>query len=162
MVPVEDQTMTDPDDEADSQDMAEIFDETHTTGDTGDIAHPDIAPDEYDVTRAEDDGDEDQPEALDDFDPDAVDEAELELMLEEDDGVDGNGRETPDPSDAVSAEDPSPEDFEFEAPATDGDGDGDRDAGLTRSRKAAEARLDADLEASFPASDPPSISPGST
>jgi hypothetical protein len=80
--------MPDLEQDADSQDLAEVFDETNTTEDGVDIAHPDMAPNVYDVTTAEDDPDEDQPTDLDDFDPDDIDEADLEAMLEEDDGVD--------------------------------------------------------------------------
>jgi len=66
--------MADVDDDADSQDLAEVFDETNITQDGYDIADPDMAPDLYDVTSAEDDDDEDEPEDPDDFDPDEIDE----------------------------------------------------------------------------------------
>ena len=78
--------MADIDDDTDSQDLAEVFDETNTTTDGFDIADPDMAPDVYDVTStADDDLDEEDP---DDFDPDDMDEDERERMLEEDDGID--------------------------------------------------------------------------
>jgi hypothetical protein len=142
-------TMADPHEDADSQDMAEIFDETNTTLDGVDIAHPDVARDVYDVTSVEDDADEDQPVDLDDFDPDQVDEVELEMMLEEDDGVDAPRMLELDEADLVSLDDPSPADYQ----------------GVTTSpsaRRIQEDRRDADLDASFPASDPPSASPGAT
>jgi hypothetical protein len=144
--------MTDPDETADSQDMAEIFDETNSSDDGADIAHPDIAPDEYDVTQAEDDADEDQPSDVDDFDPDDVDEADLEIMLEADDGVDQTRHLRPDAADAVSGDDLAPAAFEGPSPKPK----------ETTDRSAREARLDADLESSFPASDPISPSPGAT
>jgi hypothetical protein len=142
--------MIDADETDDSQDMAEIFDETNTTRDGVDIAHPDIAPDEYDVTRAEDDADEDQPTDVDDFDPDDVDEAALESMLEEDDGIDQTAHLRPDAADDVSLDEPTPADFQGAASAR------------AAARSAREARLDANLEATFPASDPFSIDRGPT
>jgi hypothetical protein len=133
--------MPDLDDESDSQDMAEIFDETHITEDGGDIAHPDMERDVYDVTTAEDDGDPDQPTDTDDFDPDEVDETELELMLEEDDGVDESRALARDDADLVADDGASTPDHEGANPSS-----------AARARQ--ESRLDADLEATFPASDP--------
>ena len=106
--------MPDLEQDADSQDLAEIFDETNTTEDGGDIAHPDLALDVYDVTTAEDDADEDQPVDPDDFDPDDIEEGEREAMLEEDDGIDDddpNGAAA-DPADGVIDGDGSPADFQ--------------------------------------------------
>jgi hypothetical protein len=128
--------MADVDDDADSQDLAEVFDETNTTADGFDIADPDMAPDVYDVTSVQDDDDEDEPEDPDDFDPDALDEAEREKMLEEDDGVDEPRVLPPDEADLVPADDETPEDVVAEA--------GDL----------LDGKLDAALEATFPASDP--------
>jgi hypothetical protein len=63
------------DNEADGQDLAEVFDEENITEDGRDIATSDLQRDVYDVTS--DDGDATQAlEADDDFDPDQADEAE--------------------------------------------------------------------------------------
>lgn len=137
--------MADVDDDSDSQDLAEVFDETNTTDDGFDIADPDMAPDVYDVTAAEDDDDEDQPEDPDDFDPDQLDEAEREKMLEEDDGVDSPRVLPPDEADLV----PTSED------AAEGEGAADeRQSAGTPDAGSLEERLDEALEATFPASDP--------
>jgi hypothetical protein len=98
--------------DADSQDLAEVFDETNITRDGDDIAHPDMAPGLFDVTSAEDDADEDEAEDVDDFDPDTVDEAELEAMFEEDDGVDEVEDIDAGDMDRVSSDDPSPADYQ--------------------------------------------------
>ena len=123
--------MPDVDDDTDGQDLAEVFDETNTTADGFDIADPDMAPDVYDVTSAEDDDDEGEPEDPDDFDPDELNEDERERMLEEDDGIDEPRVLARDEADLVAAEGGAPEDA------------GD-----------AEGRLDDALDATFPASDP--------
>jgi hypothetical protein len=109
--------MADLEDDADSQDLAEVFDETNITRDGVDIAHPDMAPDVYDVTVADDDADEDEfggedPGGGDDFDPDDLDEAELEAMLEEDDGIDEAADAADGGADRVSSDDPSPADYQ--------------------------------------------------
>ena len=104
--------MPDLEQDADSQDMAEIFDETHTTEDGGDIAHPDMAPDVFDVTVADDDGDDEQPVDPDDFDPDRLDESERELMFEEDDGIDSDRETTRGRTDVVAGDDDSPADYQ--------------------------------------------------
>lgn len=107
--------MPDLEQEADSQDMAEIFDETKTSEDGEDIATPDVARDVYDVVTAQDDSDEDQPEDPEDFNPDEIEEGEREAMLEEDDGVDDDGERdasSGDPSDVVIEGDGSPADFQ--------------------------------------------------
>jgi hypothetical protein len=137
--------MADVDDDADSQDLAEVFDETNITEDGFDIADPDMARDVYDVTTAEDDDDEDQPEDPDDFDPDQLDEAEREQMLEEDDGVDATRVLPPDEADLVPAGGDAPEDDVIR--------DESELAG-TPDKKILDERLDEALEATFPASDP--------
>jgi hypothetical protein len=137
--------MADVDDDADSQDLAEVFDETNTTEDGFDIADPDMAPDVYDVTTAEDDDDEDEPEDPDDFDPDQLDEAEREQMLEEDDGVDSPRVLPPDEADLVPAGGDTPED---NAIRDEGESAG------TPDKEVLDERLDEALEATFPASDP--------
>jgi hypothetical protein len=131
--------MPDIDDDADSQDLAEVFDETNTTEDGFDIADPDMAPDVYDVTSAADDDDEDDGEDAGDFDPDDLDEAEREQMLEEDDGVDAARVLARDEADLVADSGGSPEDLD------------DEDL---------EQRLDDALEGTFPASDPFAIARG--
>ena len=111
----EETAMPDLEQDADSQDLAEVFDETNTTEDGGDIAHPDVALDVYDVTAADDDSDEDQPSDPGDFDPDTLDESDREAMLEEDDGVDDDSDDDAspgDPADAVLDGDGSPADFQ--------------------------------------------------
>jgi hypothetical protein len=126
--------MPDFDDDADSQDLAEVFDETNITADGFDIADPDMAPDVYDVTSTDDDDDDDD-EDPDDFDPDEVDEAEREAMLEEDDGVDEPRVLPPDEADLVPADEATPEDAAAQVDDID-------------------EKLDKALEATFPASDP--------
>ncbi len=104
--------MADLEQDADSQDLAEVFDETNTTRDGVDIAHPDMAPDVYDVVTADDDADGDDLGDDDDFDPDNVDEADLEALLEEDDGIDEAVDGDTGDSDRVSSDDPSPADYQ--------------------------------------------------
>jgi hypothetical protein len=127
--------MADVDDEADDQDLAEVFDETNTTKDGYDIADPDMAPDVYDVTATDEDTDEDQDGDPDDFDPDEVDEDERERMLEEDDGVDEPRVSPRDEADLVPADEDTPEE-------------------TAEKLDDLEERLDGALEATFPASDP--------
>src|SRR5579872_1663110 len=101
--------------DSDSQDLAETFDETNITADGGDIADPDMAPDVFDVTQAEDDAVDEMLEGApdaDSFDPDTVDEAELELMLESDDGVDEPNPPTFDNEEVVATDDRSSADYE--------------------------------------------------
>jgi hypothetical protein len=119
--------------DADDQDQAETFDETHITEDGEDIAHLDMARNVYDVTSVDGDADDDDFEAedADDFDPDELDEAEREALLEEDDGIDDDERaKSHDESDLV---------------LDDEDEDASRDEAL---------------EATFPASDPAPSNPG--
>ncbi|MBV8594112.1 MAG: primosomal protein [Caulobacteraceae bacterium] len=126
--------------DADEQDLAEVFDETNLTRDGEDIAHPDVAADVFDVTRAADDTNDDAySEDAEDFDPDLVDDAELEEMLEMDDGIDGPRAATADPGDLVLSSAPGPDEEDAD--------EEDRD-------------LDEDLEDTFPASDPTPTNPG--
>jgi hypothetical protein len=106
--------MPDLEQDADSQDMAEVYDEENTTEDGGDIAEPDLALDVYDVVTAADDSDDDQPRDPEDFDPDDIDEAEREAMLEEDDGIDDDDGDeaTAGSADLVIDGDGSPADFQ--------------------------------------------------
>ena len=68
--------------DADGQDLAEVFDETNITPDGEDIATPDQQRDVFDATTALDDADEDDTRAAeDDFDPDEVDESELDEIM---------------------------------------------------------------------------------
>ncbi len=133
--------------DADSQDLAETFDETHITPDGDDIAHPDIEPDVFDVTSADDDSDEDDLGGDDDgdFDPDEADDTELDAMLERDDGVDEAHPSGPDIEDRVASEGSSPADLQ---------------GGERLPHPATERHLDKSLEDTFPASDPVSASPG--
>ena len=154
-----------PDEEADDQDRAETYDETHLTEDGDDIARPDMMRNVYDVTVAEDDagdddfGDDFEDEDADDFDPDALSESERESLLEEDDGIDDDeGPVTRDSGDLVSIDDDRPSDFEGEAQST-GPDDEDLDPGGADARR--DSRRDAGLEETFPASDPLPSNPGS-
>jgi hypothetical protein len=151
----------DPNEGADAQDMAEIFDETNITRDGEDIAHPDMARDVYDVTRAAGDADEDEAD-VDDFDPDAMDEAELEAMTEADDGIDEARSFAADDADRVASDDIRAADLE-----ADDLSDEDIEAlGYDDARKPpdhdphVEKQLDDGLKETFPASDPVSINPG--
>jgi hypothetical protein len=133
---------TDLEQDADDQDQAETFDETHITEDGEDIAHLDMARNVFDVTSAEGDGGDDDlaDEDADDFDPDALDESELESLLEEDDGID-------DENDAVRDHDQG--DLVADEAAIDAD------------EGPASARRDKELKETFPASDPLPANPGS-
>ncbi len=148
--------------EGDEQDQAEVFDETNITRDGEDIADPDMARDVYDVTSAQGDEGEDGEDDTEDFDPDKADEAELEFMLESDDGVDEPRAPVWDNAEVVSDEDQTTAEFEAED-LTDAQV---KDLGYEVAHKpsaavrAREERLDEGLEETFPASDPVSISPG--
>ncbi len=109
-------------DGADAQDQAEVFDETNITRDGDDIAHPDLARDVLDVTsELEDSRSSDDDDAA--FDPDLADEAEMESLLDADDGVDDEGAAPfHDEGDLVSDEDVRTADFDAE-----GDGEGDQE-----------------------------------
>jgi len=129
---------------ADGQDLAEVFDETNITEDGEDIATSDMQRDVFDVTAAEDDGDEDDARALDDdFDPDALDEAEYEEIVQAEEDLDEPRSFRGDDADRVSDEDGGPEDFESESRD-------DEEAAVDR-------QLDDALRGTFPASDPVSI-----
>ena len=153
----------DPTVDADDQDQAEIFDETNITRDGEDIAHPDMERDVYDVTSATDDSlpEEAGLEDEDDFDPDEADEAELEFMLEADDGVDEPRSFARDQTDVVARGD-TPRHFESrEVSDEDLRRMGyEKRAEPSPGRRAREARLDEGIEETFPASDPVSINPG--
>ncbi len=143
--------------DADDQDQAETFDETHITEDGEDIARPDMMRNVFDVTAAEGDADDDDlaDEDPDDFDPDDLDEAELESLLEEDDGIDDDdGPVTRDQGDLVAQDDASAADFEG---GDEEDAEDDEEAG----QSATDARRDLELSETFPASDSPPINPGS-
>jgi hypothetical protein len=146
---------------ADSQDLAEVFDETNITEDGEDIAHPDMERDVYDVTTAEDDSDDDEfgDEDDDDFDPDEADDAELDTMMEEDDGIDSPRSLRPDEADLVTAAGERPADFEG---GGDGVPDDDEAHRIPASPPTAHEQheLDEGLKETFPASDPVSINPG--
>ena len=151
---------------ADAQDMAEVYDETNITEDGENIAHPDMERDVYDVVTAGDDAEDDAfaDSDDDDFDPDQADDAELDTMMEADDGIDSPRALARDEADVVTATEESPADFQRE---TDGEEDdvsyyGD-DAERTPSAPPTareQKELDHGLEETFPASDPVSISPG--
>jgi hypothetical protein len=130
--------------DADSQDLAEVFDEENITPDGRDIAVSDLQRDVYDVVSA----DEDAREALapeDDFDPDAADEAELEEIVLADEDLDEPRSFGRDAADLVATDDAQPADYEAGSFA-----DAESDA--------LEARLDEALGETFPASDPVAVS----
>ena len=132
--------MSDERDGGDEQDLAEVFDETNITEDGDDIAHPDMAPNVFDVTRDDEDADEDE---------------------ERDDGVDDDEPVGPDDEDRVTTEDDSPADYQSRALyGRDSAGGAYRHGRLNGHDRRAERRLDDALEDTFPASDPVSISPG--
>jgi len=152
--------MSDERDGGDEQDLAEVFDETNITEDGDDIAHPDMAPNVFDVTRDDEDADEDE-ERDEDFDPDQASDEELDVMLERDDGVDDDEPVGPDDEDRVTTEDDSPADYQSRALyGRDSAGGAYRHGRLNGHDRRAERRLDDALEDTFPASDPVSISPG--
>ena len=153
--------------DADDQDVAEIFDEDNITEDGGDIATSDMQRDVFDVTSADGDADDDEfaDEDDDDFDPDQADDAELDAMLEEDDGIDGSGSGARDPADLVMETDDTPAGFEGGSEGGDDEdesfyGDDAAPAGGTGTSPAKERELDHGIEETFPASDPVSITPG--
>ncbi|MHB8529046.1 MAG: hypothetical protein ACYC8V_05985 [Caulobacteraceae bacterium] len=158
----------DVNEDADSQDLAEVFDETNITSDGRDIAHPDMAPDVFDVTMAA--GDDDDDEAVDDgdFEPDEADETEIDRMLARDDGIDEPNPPTIDDEALVASDDDSSADFESTVLSDDQTAElGYRDRpGRAPSQpspprqRLVDDRLDEGLEETFPASDPVSINPG--
>ncbi|MGH6955316.1 MAG: primosomal protein [Caulobacteraceae bacterium] len=150
--------MPDPDD-IEGQDQAEVFDEENITPDGRDIATSDMQRDVYDMTSVDEDADESLgPE--EDFDPDRADEAELEEVVFADEDLDEPRSFARDDADLVAGDDTSPADFESDALADDdiealGYGDEGAETDAERLR---EQRLDEDLEGTFPASDPFSMS----
>jgi len=110
------------------QDQAEVFDEENITPDGRDIATADMQRDLPDVTATVDDAD--LGEALDeepDFDPDAMDEAKYEAVVQGEEDLDGPERATRDQADLVAEDDASPAAFEGESFIADGSDDGDPD-----------------------------------
>ncbi len=99
---------------ADGQDLAEVFDETNITEDGADIATSDMQRDLLDVTAAEDDADADDVMAADaeDFDPDALDEAEYEEIVQREEDLDEPRSFAADDAARVLGEGESPSDLE--------------------------------------------------
>jgi hypothetical protein len=137
----------------DGQDLAEVFDEENITEDGRDIATSDMQADVYDVVSS----DEDATDALapqDDFDPDTADEAELEEIVMAEEDLAEPRSFARGGSALVADDDVQPADFEAgEAEAAETADAEDRAADRTD----LERRLDRALEATFPASDPVSI-----
>jgi hypothetical protein len=150
-------------DDLEGQDVAETFDETNITPDGGDIATSDMQPDVYDATTTVEDGDLDDALAPeDDFDPDAMDEAQYEEVVMAEEDLDEPRSFRGDDADRVGDDDPQPQDLEPEALsdedlATLGYDDARRPPDHDPE---VEERLDEGLEETFPASDPVSINPG--
>ncbi|MGH6985719.1 MAG: hypothetical protein ACRED9_02615 [Caulobacteraceae bacterium] len=139
------------------QDLAEVFDETMTTRDGRDIAHPDMAQGVFDATARAEDAEES--ESDDDAESASEDETELDVMLGRDDGVDEEAAPSIDPEDLVSTQDDSPADFESaRLPEADEAPSSQRPSQDAKIRR--EDRLDEGLKETFPASDPVSINPG--
>jgi hypothetical protein len=162
--------MPDPDDfpdEAEGQDLAEVFDEENITPDGRDIATSDMQRDLFDVTSVEEDADA-ALEPQDDFDPDAMGEAEWEAVVMADEDLDRPREVTRDAADLVPDEvgDEEAETVSMEAETASLEGgdlsDDDLEA-LDYARQDAasdtDSRLDEALEETFPASDPVSINP---
>ena len=103
-----------PDAPQDEQDLAEIFDETHTTPDGGRIAQPDQDPPVFDATRAEGDADDLIAEDDADFDTDAATEEDVDMLLQPDERSGEPRSFAPQGHDAdyVTTEQASPADFE--------------------------------------------------
>jgi hypothetical protein len=147
------------DDEAEGQDLAEVFDEENITPDGRDIATSDMEPDVFDVTRVAEDADA----ALapqDDFDPDTLDEAEWEEIVLADE--DPDGRRTRRRDLAALVLDEGDEEAETAPMEPEDLSDADIEAlGYAREEAPPEVdldqRLDDALDATFPASDPFSI-----
>ena len=131
--------------EADPQDLAEVFDETNLTKDGEEIANFDDLPDVYDATQAL--GDERDDDALDagEVDPDALDDEDLEDDPDDDDEL-RDDLET-EPEDALPSDDDN-DDVADEAP-TDGAPD--------HVQRHQDDLLDEGVEETFPASDPVSV-----
>lgn len=153
--------MPDQFDDADGQDLAEVFDEENITPDGRDIATSDMQPDVFDATSVEEDANE-ALEPQDDFDPDSADEAELEEVVMAEEDLDRPRTFARDRADLVAEEDLRPADLESERLS-------DEDlaalgyavaAGGKRSGAQLDEALDEALEETFPASDPVAINPG--
>lgn len=153
----------DPDD----QDQAETFDEDNITEGT-EMPTSDMRRDVLDVTSAVGDEDDFSAEDDDDFDPDAVDEEELEMLLEQDDGVDEARTLSRNDEDLVmNGIEDTPADFEGPVDdVVDDYADDDDDGNESEARQEGdpaqpgERALDEGVEETFPASDPVSVSPG--
>ena len=98
------------DSETEGQDVAETFDEENITPDGRDIATSDMQLDVFDVTSVEEDADE-ALEPADDFDPDAMDEAEFEEVVQVDEDRDAPRAFVGDDADRVSDAHDQPEDL---------------------------------------------------
>ena len=145
----------------DDQDLAEIFDETNLTEDGVDIAHPDMAPNLFDVTSEDEDSDEDSDNG-EDFDPDSASDDELDRMLERDDGIGDDEPVGPNDADRVTTEDEESADYESTTLADEDLTELSYAPHQTRdsARPKVDRRLDVGLEDTFPASDPLAVNPG--
>jgi hypothetical protein len=110
--------MPDIPDEPDGQDLAEIFDETNITPDGEDIATSDLQPNLFDATSADEDAD-DGLAPDDDFDPDALDEAEYEEVVLAEEDLDEPRSFARSDADLVTDDDEQPEDLEAGEAAED-------------------------------------------
>ena len=116
--------MPDPIDPADleGQDQAEVFDEENITPDGRDIATSDLQRDVFDATSVDEDADE-ALEPDDDFDPDAMDEAEYEEVVLAEEDLDEPRSFASDRSDRIAGDDEQPDDYEAGESATPASGD---------------------------------------
>jgi hypothetical protein len=105
--------MTTPDvpDEPEGQDQAEVFDEANITPDGRNIATSDMQRDLFDATSVDEDADE-ALEPADDFDPDAMDEAEYEEVVLADEDLDEPRSFASDHPDRLADDDEQPDDYE--------------------------------------------------
>ena len=147
----------------DDQSPAETFDEENITKDGRDIATSDMQRDLFDATSVPEDADE-ALEPEDNWDPDSADEAEVEQVVRADEDLDEPRTFARDDDNLVEADDPRPADFEAETLADDDLevlGYEGEDKAAAAPEEAADAKLDEDLEETFPASDPVPINPRS-
>lgn len=106
------------------QDQAEVFDEENITPDGRDIATPDMQRDVLDVTSAEEDADDAfAPDPG--FDPDEMDEAEYEEVVQAEEDLDLPSPATRDAGDLVAEDAAKPADFQGESFVAGGEEDGD-------------------------------------
>jgi hypothetical protein len=98
-------------DDADSQDLAEVFDEENITEDGRDIATSDLQRDVFDATSVDEDANA-ALEPQDDFTPDQADESELEAIVLADEDLDEPRSFARDNGDVVADDDLSPADLE--------------------------------------------------